>query len=418
MAHEVVAFLMATHDLSDFKAILLQFLPDSSALLEALLVILALALAINQLLLGNGSTQRNGCNGSRLWYRTKSCVVVIVATMGSVMFMMFPMKSAMFMMLPMESVMFMMFPMESVMFMMFSMKSEVMTFPMKSEVMMFPMKSEVIAAVFEELPKTSLGAFMVALEVIALLMAPLCLLKLAALREDVLHGFGAKVMALTVSASSMALQGLFHLAFHVRAGRHGALHVALMIMTTGLVAFHDGNGLLTGPLESHPEGLWALLQAFLVTLALFLAHAELGDNELSSWRLKLEVWPLGSLRLLAAHLHKFHDWPIARLSAGEVRATIHIALDDSLHLLSHLGAFWQWATVMTFHVLSTLPMAFDDLKAFITPLLHLKMAMVSMVSMVFVVFVVAVVAVPQMAMAIVMPETSQPSKTQKAAEQR
>mmetsp|Transcript_19929 Transcript_19929/g.43970 ORF Transcript_19929/g.43970 Transcript_19929/m.43970 type:complete len:202 (-) Transcript_19929:80-685(-) len=90
------------------------------------------------------------------------------------------------------------------------------------------------------------------------------------------------------------------------------------------------------------------------------------------------------VRLLhAAHLHELLHRAIARLPAGKVRATIHIALDDSLHFGCHLGTFWQWAFVMTLHVLSALPVALDDLEAFVTLLLHhLRMLVLSVVAVV------------------------------------
>lgn len=102
------------------------------------------------------------------------------------------------------------------------------------------------------------------------------------------------------------------------------------------------------------------------------------------------------VRLLhAAHLHKLLHRAIARLPAGKVGATIHIALDDSLHFGCHLGTFWQWAFVMTLHVLSALPVALDDLEAFITFLLHhLRMLVVSMISVVAAVPLVPMPAMP------------------------
>lgn len=124
------------------------------------------------------------------------------------------------------------------------------------------------------------------------------------------------------------------------------------------------------------------------------------------------------VRLLhAAHLHELLHRAIARLPAGKVRATIHIALDDSLHFGCHLGTFWQWAFVMTLHVLSALPAALDDLEAFVTLLLHhLRMLVLSVVA------VVAVVAMPSqafMAMAIVVvPNARQAQKAQKAGKER
>lgn len=127
------------------------------------------------------------------------------------------------------------------------------------------------------------------------------------------------------------------------------------------------------------------------------------------------------VRLLhAAHLHELLHRAIARLPAGKVRATIHIALDDSLHFGRHLGTFWQWAFVMTLHVLSALAVALDDLEAFVTLLLHhLRMLVLSVVPVVAVVSVVAMPSQAFMAMAIVVvPNARQAQKAQKAGNER
>jgi len=122
------------------------------------------------------------------------------------------------------------------------------------------------------------------------------------------------------------------------------------------------------------------------------------------------------VRLLhAAHLHKLLHRAIAGIPTG-VRATIHIALDDSLHFGCHLGTFWQWAILMTLQVLSALSVALDDLEAFIALLLH--HLVVSMMSVV----VVPMVAMPAMAafMAaiVVVPNARQAQKAQKAGKER
>lgn len=150
-----------------------------------------------------------------------------------------------------------------------------------------------------------------------------------------------------------------------------------MIAATGPMACHDGNGLLTSLVESDPEWLWAFLHASCVTRTLLLTSVELGDNELGWGRLGLfKLWLVEG----AAHLHKLLHWAIARVAASKVRATINVALDDSLHLRSHLGTLWQWATFMTVHVMSTLPVAFDNLQSLVTllPIHHRVMLVVSM----------------------------------------
>lgn len=78
----------------------------------------------------------------------------------------------------------------------------------------------------------------------------------------------------------------------------------------------------------------------------------------------------GRLLEFAAHLQEFRHWDVARVAAGEVRTALGIALYDFLYSGGHLGAFRQRAAVMTCHVLSTLPVAFDNLEAFIAAFLH------------------------------------------------
>ena len=78
----------------------------------------------------------------------------------------------------------------------------------------------------------------------------------------------------------------------------------------------------------------------------------------------------GRLLEFAAHLQEFRHWDVAGVAAGEVRTALGIALYDSLYSGGHLGAFRQRAAVMTCHVLSTLPVAFDNLEAFIAAFLH------------------------------------------------
>ena len=78
----------------------------------------------------------------------------------------------------------------------------------------------------------------------------------------------------------------------------------------------------------------------------------------------------GRLLEFAAHLQEFRHWDVAGVAAGEVRTALGIALYDSLYSGGHLGAFRQQAAVMTCHVLSTLPVAFDNLEAFIAAFLH------------------------------------------------
>ena len=78
----------------------------------------------------------------------------------------------------------------------------------------------------------------------------------------------------------------------------------------------------------------------------------------------------GRLLEFAAHLQEFRHWDVAGVAAGEVRTALGIALYDSLDSGGHLGAFRQRAAVMTCHVLSTLPVAFDNLEAFIAAFLH------------------------------------------------
>lgn len=165
-----------------------------------------------------------------------------------------------------------------------------------------------------------------------------------------------------------------------------------MIAATGPMACHDGNGLLTSLVESDPEWLWALVHAPCVTSTLLLTSVELGGNELGWGRLGLFKLCL----VTGAHLHKLLHWAIARVAASKVRATINVALDNSLHLRSHLGTLWQWATFMTVHVMSALPVAFDDLQSFVA-LLPIHHRVMLVVSMMFVVAVRQSMAVPVMA---------------------
>jgi len=116
---------------------------------------------------------------------------------------------------------------------------------------------------------------MVALEISAFAVALLCLLKGLALLEDFLHRLGTHLMTLAVLALLVALQGLLHLCFHLGAAWPWASHVASVVVATSPVAFHNGDSLLASLLESHPEGLWALLHACSITSALLLASAEL-----------------------------------------------------------------------------------------------------------------------------------------------
>jgi len=116
---------------------------------------------------------------------------------------------------------------------------------------------------------------MVALEISASAVALLCLLKGLALLEDFLHRLGTHLMTLAVLALSMALQGLLHLCFHVRAAWPWATHMASVVVATSPMAFHNRDSLLASLLKSHPEWLWALLHACSITLALLLASAEL-----------------------------------------------------------------------------------------------------------------------------------------------
>jgi len=137
------------------------------------------------------------------------------------------------------------------------------------------MKSKVLGILTKELPKTSFGAVMMALEISASAVTLLSFFECLALHQHLLHRLRAHVMTLLVLAPAMALQSLFSLCFHVRAAGQWALLVATMVMAARPVALHDGNGLLAGLLESHPEWFGAFCHAFGIPSTLLLADSEL-----------------------------------------------------------------------------------------------------------------------------------------------
>ena len=191
------------------------------------------------------------------------------------------------------------------------------------------------AMLSEELPQTSLGAFMMATEVMAFLMSALTFHEALAFHEDLLHWFGAHVMAFMVSTTlSMAFHGFLNLCLHMRAAGQRTLLMALMIMTTGLMTFHDGNSLITSCLELHPERLWTLFLTMHIITTLCMASSELGHNELC--RRGLEVFnPLVEamrdvpLCEMAASVDKHLHWTIANLAATTIGTALLVALDDA-----------------------------------------------------------------------------------------
>jgi len=196
----------------------------------------------------------------------------------------------------------------------------------------------------EELPQTSLGTFTMATEVMAFLMAALTFHEGLAFHENLLHWFGAHVMAFMVSTTlSVAFHGFLNLRLHMWATGQRTLLVALMIMTTGLMTFHDGNSLITSCLELHPKWLWTLLLTKHIITTLCMANSELGHNELC--RRGLEVFNpfMEAMRDVplcetAASVDKHLHWTIANLAATTIGTALLVALDDAFHLGGHLRA--------------------------------------------------------------------------------
>jgi len=177
------------------------------------------------------------------------------------------------------------------------------------------------AMLSEELPQTSLGAFMMATEVMAFLMATLTFHEGLAFHEDLLHWFGAHVMAFTVTTLSMAFHGFLNVCLHMKAAGQRTLLMALMIMTTGLMTFHDGNSLITSCLELHPERHWTLFLAMHIITTVCMAKPELGHNELCRRGLEVfnpfvEAMRDVPLRETAASVNKDPHWTIANLAAS------------------------------------------------------------------------------------------------------
>ena len=190
------------------------------------------------------------------------------------------------------------------------------------------------AMLSEELPQTSLGAVTMATEVMAFLMAALTFHEGLAFHEDLLHWFGAHMMAFTVSATlSVAFHGFLKLCLHMRAAGQLTLLMALMIMTTGLMTLHDWNSLTTSCLELHPEWFWTLFLTMHIITTLCMANSELGHDELR--RRGLEVFNpfveamLVPLREIAAFVHKHLHWTIANLAATTIRTALLVALDNA-----------------------------------------------------------------------------------------
>ena len=190
------------------------------------------------------------------------------------------------------------------------------------------------AMLSEELPQTSLGAVTMATEVMAFLMAALTFHEGLAFHEDLLHWFGAHMMAFTVSATlSVAFHGFLKLCLHMRAAGQLTLLMALMIMTTGLMTLHDWNSLTTSCLELHPEWFWTLFLTMHIITTFCMANSELGHDELR--RRGLEVFNpfveamLVPLREIAAFVHKHLHWTIANLAATTIRTALLVALDNA-----------------------------------------------------------------------------------------
>jgi len=196
----------------------------------------------------------------------------------------------------------------------------------------------------EELPQTSLGTFTMATEVMAFLVAALTFREGLAFHENLLHWFGAHVMAFTVSTTlSVAFHGFLNLRLHMWATGQRTLLVALMIMTTRLMTFHDGNSFITSCLEFHPKGLWALFLTKHIITTLCMANSELGHNELCRRGLEvlnpfMEAMRDVPLWETAASVDKHLHWTIADLAATTIGTALLVALDDAFHLSCHLRA--------------------------------------------------------------------------------
>ena len=177
-----------------------------------------------------------------------------------------------------------------------------------------------------------------ATEVMAFLMAALTFHEGLAFHENLLHWFGAHVMAFMVSTTlSVAFHGFLNLRLHMWATGQRTLLVALMIMTTGLMTFHDGNSLITSCLELHPKWLWTLLLTKHIITTLCMANSELGHNELC--RRGLEVFNpfMEAMRDVplcetAASVDKHLHWTIANLAATTIGTALLVALDDASSL--------------------------------------------------------------------------------------
>ena len=190
----------------------------------------------------------------------------------------------------------------------------------------------------EELPQTSLGTFTMATEVMAFLVAALTFREGLAFHENLLHWFGAHVMAFTVSTTlSVAFHGFLNLRLHMWATGQRTLLVALMIMTTRLMTFHDGNSFITSCLEFHPKWLWALFLTKHIITTLCMANSELGHNELCRRGLEvlnpfMEAMRDVPLCETAASVDKHLHWTIADLAATTIGTALLVALDDASSL--------------------------------------------------------------------------------------
>ena len=312
VAHVVMeTLLVAHHDLRHLLAILVQFLPISLALVRAI--------CVRSTFHGTG----DGLLGSwlRLWQCWHSwnhrldwinhwlCAMVVEVSITMVM---------------------------EVSMVVLVVEVTIMVLVVEATIVVMVEVTMVAKAMLsKELPQTSLGAVTMATEVIAFLMAALTFHEGLAFHEDLLHWFGAHVMAFTVSATlPVAFHGFLNLCLHMRAAGQRTLLMALMIMTTGLMTFHDRNSLITSCLEVHPEWLWTLFLTMHIITTLCMANSELGHNELC--RRGLEVFnpfveamrdvPLcESAAFVDKHLH----WTIANLAATTIGTALLVALDDA-----------------------------------------------------------------------------------------
>ena len=331
VAHVVMeALLVAHHDLRHLLAILVQFLPISLALVPAICARSTFHGTGDGLL---GSWLRlwqcwQPWNHRRDWINHWLCAMVVEVSIMVVM-------EVSIVVLVVE-VTILVLVVEATIVVMMEVTIMVMV-----EVTMVAK-----AMLSEELPQTSLGAVTMATEVVAFLMAALTFHECLAFHEDLLHWFGAHVMAFTVSAAlSVAFHGFLNMCLHMRAAGQRTLLMALMIMTTGLMTFHDRNSLITSCLEVHPEWLWTLFLTMHIITTLCMATSELGHNELC--RRGLEVFNpfVEAMRDVplcetAASFDKHLHWTIANLAAATIGTALLVALDDA----SWLGKQLEGAT--------------------------------------------------------------------------